>query len=384
MRILYLTDEFGEAVTGGAGVIATELAQGMAEAGEAVSVIAGKTFPGSRSALFSLLEHRVKTFKPDIIHLHNIHETFSFRLLPRLSHLGPPTVITLHDTTALFGRKYFPPETRRAAPSLGIRETIRIFSPFAQLARRLARRSLRALKGRAAVSNALAAVFAEAGISGITVIHNGIRLRDWASEPRETEAFRKRFSLEGKRVLLITGRLNDAKGGEAALLALRRLLPRVPDVRLLAASTREGYGEKWLHRARALGVREAVTLTGWLPRTQMPLAYAVSHVVLVPSLYLDPFPTVNLEAMAAQRPVVGTCFGGTPEAVADGVTGYLVNPLQTEAFAARIRELLLKSEKARAMGEAGYRRVRELFTVETLVQKYRAWYDEITGRHRQE
>jgi glycosyltransferase involved in cell wall biosynthesis len=50
-------------------------------------------------------------------------------------------------------------------------------------------------------------------------------------------------------------------------------------------------------------------------REDLPGLFAASSVVTVPSLCLDVFPTMNLEAMALAKPVIGTVFGGTPEIV---------------------------------------------------------------------
>lgn len=110
----------------------------------------------------------------------------------------------------------------------------------------------------------------------------------------------------------------------------------------------------------------------------MRIVYNASDVVVVPSLYLDPFPTVNLEAMACKKPVVGTCFGGTPEIVRDGITGYIVNPLNVENMAEKIVDLLKNSEKAKKFGQAGYERVKSQFSLDKQVLETLRWYQERT------
>ena len=95
----------------------------------------------------------------------------------------------------------------------------------------------------------------------------------------------------------------------------------------------------------------------------MRAAYAAASVVSVPSLYLDPFPTINLEAHASQRAVVGTCFGGTPECVQDERTGFIVNPYDEQKHAEKLSLLLTDTKLARRMGEAGRTMVQERFSL---------------------
>jgi starch synthase len=102
--------------------------------------------------------------------------------------------------------------------------------------------------------------------------------------------------------------------------------------------------------------------------------YSHCAVFCCPSVY-EPFGIINLEAMACRAPVVASATGGILEVVVEGSTGHLVAfeadpetsfPSQPEQFsrdlAARITELLHNPEKARAMGEAGRKRVEDHFS----------------------
>jgi glycosyltransferase involved in cell wall biosynthesis len=78
---------------------------------------------------------------------------------------------------------------------------------------------------------------------------------------------------------------------------------------------------------------------------------------------------VNLEAMEHRKPVVATLFGGSPEVVREGETGFVENPFDVEAFAGRIRVLLTDPELRRNMGEAGYLHLQRHFTIERLTDE---------------
>ncbi|MFO7462081.1 MAG: glycosyltransferase family 4 protein, partial [Desulfatiglandales bacterium] len=86
--------------------------------------------------------------------------------------------------------------------------------------------------------------------------------------------------------------------------------------------------------------------------------------------YEEGFSNVILESMAAGLPVVATRVGGNPEAVVDGVTGWIVEPRDPEAMAQRITDLLRDPRKAGEWGLKGKERVMELFTVERMVNRH--------------
>jgi glycosyltransferase involved in cell wall biosynthesis len=87
--------------------------------------------------------------------------------------------------------------------------------------------------------------------------------------------------------------------------------------------------------------------------------------------------TSLLDAMAAEKPAVATAVGGVPEVVDDQATGFLVPPRDPQALAARIVQLLKDPALSRRMGRAGLERVRQLFTVERMVQETAAAYKRI-------
>jgi glycosyltransferase involved in cell wall biosynthesis len=108
--------------------------------------------------------------------------------------------------------------------------------------------------------------------------------------------------------------------------------------------------------------------------SDMPARYRQIDVVVVPSRHADPAPNVNLEAMAAGRPVVTTTVGGSPELILDGVTGLLVPPGQPQELAAALQRLIADPELRTRMGRAGQARCRQMFDadinarqVETLI-----------------
>jgi len=210
----------------------------------------------------------------------------------------------------------------------------------------------------------------ENGLGNVKTIHNGIDVSEWEKDIDSIEKFKNTHELDHKKVVLFGGRLSEAKGGYEILKTMKKVLEKVPSAILIVLGKKDEYGNIMLGKASELGIEDKIIFTGWVSGDELEAAYHSSDIVVVPSIYMDPFPTVNLEAMACAKPVVGTCFGGTPEVVEDNVTGFIVNPFNTEAMAEKISYLLLNSEKAREFGKRGYNKMKEGFSIEKWIDEY--------------
>ena len=112
----------------------------------------------------------------------------------------------------------------------------------------------------------------------------------------------------------------------------------------------------------------AISYLGPQTRERVWQLMAESAVVLVPSLWDEPFGLVACEALATGTPVVGYDSGGLREVVAQGETGILVPRGQTNEAAAALRQA---SQLSRS---ACRQRVENLFSLQTTVERYEAFY----------
>ena len=126
-----------------------------------------------------------------------------------------------------------------------------------------------------------------------------------------------------------------------------------------------------LDLARKLGVRDDVEFLGFV--TDVPAFMASIDMFVMPSLY-EGLGVAALEAMAAARPVVASAVGGLKDSVADGKTGLLVPPGDSESLARAIGALAAEPERLRAMGERGRARLREDFTMERMAAANEDFY----------
>jgi phosphatidyl-myo-inositol dimannoside synthase len=112
----------------------------------------------------------------------------------------------------------------------------------------------------------------------------------------------------------------------------------------------------------------SVVFAGKVPEQQLPSYYAACDVFAMPcrsrwgGLEVEGFGIVFLEAAAAGKPVVAGRSGGAEEAVADEVTGLLVEGREPKAVALAVARLLSDRAVAKRMGEAGRARVESDFT----------------------
>jgi glycosyltransferase involved in cell wall biosynthesis len=105
--------------------------------------------------------------------------------------------------------------------------------------------------------------------------------------------------------------------------------------------------------ARRLGVEERVRFTGWLDAGRLATELAEASVVVMPSVWPEPFGLVGIEAFAAGRPAVASATGGIGDWLTDGVSGLTVPPASTRALASALNELLEDPERQQRMGLAG-------------------------------
>jgi glycosyltransferase involved in cell wall biosynthesis len=127
---------------------------------------------------------------------------------------------------------------------------------------------------------------------------------------------------------------------------------------------------------RQLGIGKRVTFTGRIDTCELVKQYARAAVAVVPSVY-EGFGLPAGEAMACGVPVISTTGGALPEVVGDA--GLLVPPADPTSLGRAIIEVLDHPDRAAALGEAGYRRVRRLFTWQHAAKMTLATYRESIG-----
>lgn len=171
--------------------------------------------------------------------------------------------------------------------------------------------------------------------------------------------------------LVCVGRLSEEKGQLLLLDALRRVIDAGRPCELVLGGDGEMRGviER---RINALGLKQAVRITGWISGAQVREEILRARALVLPS-FAEGLPVVILEAMALRRPVISTYVGGIPELVQAGPCGWLVPAGDVDSMAQAMRQCLdAGAEQLRAMGEAACDRVRARHDVRDGSRRLRA------------
>ncbi len=175
---------------------------------------------------------------------------------------------------------------------------------------------------------------------------------------------------EKARVILCVGPLEPSKGIKEAIWAFHILGCLFPDLHLMVIG--EGTDRARLDRLSQNIFPQRVVFVGVCLDEKDYMARA--EVTWVPSLEPRGF-NVALEAIAAEKPVVASRLPGLTDILGDEEAGILVAPGDKVDLARKTR-LLLEDPKRRAqLGEAGRRRAREHFSVQSMVRAYQSLYE---------
>jgi glycosyltransferase involved in cell wall biosynthesis len=410
MRVLVLADEWSE-LSGGE-IVPAQLARSLRERYE-LAVLTTDRRRTSKEQTNGLPIYRVKSsyparirplvglmnplalsgvrraledFKPDLVHAWNIHGHLSYASLALARRRGVPTVLTFQDALPFCYTKYHcyiergspcPPRPDYRAQPGTCPSCWRHYWLF-PFRNRIARELIKCYVTRkVSVSQALAHALADNGLADVQVIHNGLPLEGFPPGADEIAALRRRFEL-GDELIVGGGRMSFFKGQQQLLEAFARSAAERPASQLVLAGRHDDwFGAHLKKRVSELGVERRVIFTGFLPRREFIALLGASVLFASLSLYLDPFPTVNLEAGAAGRPVLGTCFGGTPEVVLGGETGDIVNPYRLSEVVEALIVLLVDRDRRADYGCRAQERIRTVFSMSAMAEAYSTLYEAV-------
>jgi phosphatidylinositol alpha-1,6-mannosyltransferase len=193
----------------------------------------------------------------------------------------------------------------------------------------------------------------------------------------DATAVRRKLGIdEGARVVLAFGRLVRRKGVHRLVHAMPEVRRHAGDAVLVVAGT--GPRERSLH-SLARRTHSQVVFTGRVDDADTPALYATADVFALPvadrffGLDVEGLGVVLLEASACETPCVTGRSGGTPEAVINERTGFVVDGRQVGQLVDRISLLLKEPARAQEMGRAARRHVATEFSRRSLPAKLIEW-----------
>lgn len=357
---------------GGSGVVATELAEALAERGHEVHIISYERPFRLRSFHQNLFLHEVTAvdypvfkFPPyDLALAGTIYEVARTKGLDLVhAHYAIPHAVSAYLAKAMLAQERNLPLVTTLHGT-----DITVVGQEPQLYE-VVRFSLQASDGVTAVSRALAEE--AAGVFGyqqpIEVIYNFV----------DPEIYRRQFcparrafyARPDEKVLCHISNFREVKRIPDVLRIFALVNRQVPSRLLLIGDGPERSAAQYL--AQELGVLERVHFLG-KQEFVVPLL-SISDLFLLPSAK-ESFGLAALEAMACEVPVVTTNTGGLPEVVTDGVTGIIEPVGAVEAMARRAIALLQNEEEHRRMAEAARQQALNRFREKEIVTCYENYY----------
>jgi len=214
-----------------------------------------------------------------------------------------------------------------------------------------------------AVSNYTAHLVRQRGVAEnrIEVVPNGVDLDRFS--PRDTRSLRHRLNLKSRKVILAVARLVERKGVDTLIEAFRSIADRHPDTVLIVVGDGPDR-QRLLAQAAALVQQGRVYFAGRVEDAALPGYYSLADVVTLPSRVesngsVEGFGLVFLEANACGTTVIGSRSGGIPDAVADGVSGLLVEPGSAIDLARALDRLLADNELRLRLAAQGLNRAKQ-------------------------
>jgi len=323
----------------------------------------------------------IKRIQPDVTHIHVPHHYLSYYCLKTAKKYSKAVFLTAHDVMPFhYGKliEFINPNNLSIPKTFNykvsswqqIKRFKKRYNPFRNI---IIRHYLKYVDKIFAVSYALKCALNQNNIKNVEVIHNGIDTSKWQVDNNKLRDFKAKHNLFNKKIVFFIGRLSFLKGGDSIIRTMKEVVRQVPEAILLVSGRKDDYAQEMLELANNENI--TIIFTGWIGGADLISAYHSSSVIVTPSIYLDPFNLINIEAMACKKSVVGTCFGGIPEIVVDQKTGYIVNPSDIKMMAEKIIDLLKNTNKAKQFGQMGYERVKKEFSLKKQIKQYLEWFE---------
>ena len=207
----------------------------------------------------------------------------------------------------------------------------------------------------------------------VQTIYNGLELADWNDSLRPAKA-------PGEFLVTTVGNIRRVKGHDIFIKAAATIVQQFSGASFSIAGDvlESDYFEELLALVHDLNLSDHFRFVGGVSDLRQHLSNA--DVFVLPSRS-EGFSNAIVEAMAASLPVVATNVGGNPEAVKDGVTGFVVPAEDSTALSVAILRLLADPNRARVMGIAGKAVAAEQFTTHAMMNRIISVYASLLTTH---
>ncbi len=217
------------------------------------------------------------------------------------------------------------------------------------------------------------------GEKKVITLYNGVEISRFKNiEESVQRQLKQSLKLPSNSQIIVTvAVLREPKGIQYMLNALPALLDKNPNIHYLIVGD-GAYGASLRELAADLAIQEHVTFAGH--RADIPALLSISDIFVLPTLG-DALPTVLIEALAAEIPIVASNVGGVPEIVENEVNGLLVPPGDSSELTQACLQFLQNRELASQIVQVGNAIVQQRFNISVQIEKLSHIYEEVSSSH---
>ncbi len=285
----------------------------------------------------------IEDFKPNIIHVHHV-SVFLWVANFIKQIYGINFVVTAHGT------------------GVDTAERNRVYVSPSQEALKRARKII-TVSGD--TKDWMLNIFGKEYLKKLRIIPGGAHIENSLVD-KKIKIINKKYKLEGKKVVLFSGKLTEKKGVYYLVKAAKNIKG---DIYIIG----DGPDKKTFEDIITKRELKNVHLLGYMgddKKEELKEFYCRADVFVAPSVWDEPLGLVILEAMSCKTPVIATRKGGIPLAVKDGLNGFLIKPRNSTQIAEKCNKLLENEKLRKRMGESARKTVEQKFTWKEIAQKY--------------
>jgi glycosyltransferase involved in cell wall biosynthesis len=220
-------------------------------------------------------------------------------------------------------------------------------------------------------------VKADIPVSNARIIYTGLDVKKYLTdEPQQREDGDHSLSF------VYAGRLSPDKGIDTLIAAMLKLVHSQGkrNIKLSLAGTGSAEYENHLSQlVNQAGLADYVSFLGWILPEEMPRLLRTHHVLLLPSVWPEPFSRAVLEGMISGLVVVAARTGGTPEIIVDGENGWLFIPNDPDDLAKKLARLVDDPASCNQIRCAGRQTVLERFTMTRMMDEVESYLQEVVS-----
>ncbi|KXB03934.1 hypothetical protein AKJ47_01345 [candidate division MSBL1 archaeon SCGC-AAA261G05] len=211
----------------------------------------------------------------------------------------------------------------------------------------------------------------------IEIVPNAVNAEKWLEDLERIDGdFKEEYEINTKHFGIVVGRLDWNKGIEDFVKAVRYIVEdNLSFIGVVIGPDPKNLKNGFEKMSKKLGVSENVIFTGKVPFKDLVLAYKQADLLLLPSFY-EGFPTVVMEAMLSQTPVIATPNGGTKHLVKEGETGYLCEYGNPSSIYQKIK-YIVKVGREENVVENAYFLVKNKYTWSNLIERLEEIYMDV-------